>query len=246
VDRHTYRDQSGLVPGVGDADDSGESVNYLRRLKGTATDAGHGNTMDNKGSRTPAAAIAAAVTPVPAPVPAPVSSQAPAASPSFVSPSVIERRKTPRLRCSGSLELRAEGADVRMWGTLTDVGLHGCYVEMNTTFPIGTKVDLVLKAMSIRVETPGLIRATYPFLGMGMSFSDTEPEQKLHLQQLLSALRSRSHFLTPDLAQHDEKKDPLTSADPKALVDEIALFFQKNTALPREEFYQIAKRIRRP
>jgi hypothetical protein len=81
---------------------------------------------------------------------------------------------------------------------------------------------------------------------MGMSFSDTKPEQQQHLQQLLSALRSRSHFLTPDLAQHDEKKDPLASADPKALVDEIALFFQKNTALPREEFYQLAKRIRRP
>ena len=244
MDRQTYPDQSDLLPGVRDADDSNESVNYLRRLKGTATEAGPGKakTMDNKGSRTPAAAIAAAVAPVPVPVPA----QAPAASPSFVSPSFIERRKTPRLRCSGSLELRAEGTDVRLWGTLTDVGLHGCYVEMNTTFPIGTKVDLVLKSMSIRVETPGIIRATYPFLGMGMSFANTKPEQQQHLQQLLSALRSRSHFLTPDLAQHDEKKDPLASADPKALVDEITLFFRKNTALPREEFYQIAKRIRRP
>jgi hypothetical protein len=237
VDPHTYPDQSGLLPSVGDADDSGESVNYLRRLKGAATEAGpaKAKTMDNNGSRTPAGAIAAAVAPVPAPVPAPVSS-----------PSFIERRKTPRLRCSGSLELRAEGTDVRIWGTLTDIGLHGCYVEMNTTFPIGTKVDLVLKSMSIRVETPGIIRATYPFLGMGMSFSDTEPEQKLHLQQLISALRSRSHFLTSDPAQHDEKKDPLAAADPKALVDEIALFFRKNTALSREEFYQIAKRIRRP
>ena len=241
MDPHTYPDQSGLVPGVGDADDSNESVNYLRRLKRTATEAGHGNTMDNNGSRTPAAAIAATIATVSAPVPAPVSSQAPSASRTF-----IERRKTPRLRCSGSLELRAEGTDVRIWGTLTDVGLHGCYVEMNTTFPIGTKVDLVLKSMSIRVETAGIIRATYPFLGMGMSFANTKPEQQQHLQQLLSALRSRSHFLTPDLAQHDEKKDPLSSADPKALVEEIRLFFRKNTALPREEFYQIAKRIRRP
>ena len=235
MDRHTYPDQSGLLPGVGDPDDSGESVNYLRRLKGTAAQAGpaKAKTMDYNGSRTPAAAIAAAVAPALAPVP-------------VSSPSFIERRKTPRLRCSGSLELRAEGTDVRIWGTLTDVGLHGCYVEMNTTFPIGTKVDLVLKSMSIRVETPGIIRATYPFLGMGMSFSDTEPEQKLQLQQLLSALRSRSHFLTSDPAQHDEKKDPLAAADPKALVDEIALFFRKNTALSREEFYQLAKRIRRP
>lgn len=243
MDPHTYPDQSGLLPGVGEADDSGESVNYLRRLKGTAIEAGpaKAKTMDNNGSRTPAAAIAAPVAPVPAPLPAPVSAQAPGASRTF-----IERRKTPRLRCSGSLELRAEGTDVRIWGTLTDVGLHGCYVEMNTTFPIGTKVDLVLKSMSIRVETPGIIRATYPFLGMGMSFANTEPQQKLHLQQLLSALRSRSHFLASDPVEHDEKKDPLAAADPKALVDEIALFFRRNTALSREEFYQLAKRTRRP
>ena len=241
MDPHNYPDQSDLPHSVGDADASDESVNYLRRLKGTTTEGGHGNTMDHNGSRTPAAAIAATIATVSAPVPAPVSSQAPSASRTF-----IERRKTPRLRCSGSLELRAEGTDVRIWGTLTDVGLHGCYVEMNTTFPIGTKVDLVLKSMSIRVETPGIIRATYPFLGMGMSFANTKPEQQQHLQQLLSALRSRSHFVTPDLAQHDEKKDPLASADPKALVEEITLFFRKNTELPREEFYQIAKRIRRP
>jgi hypothetical protein len=243
VDPHNYPDQSDLPHSVGDADASDESVNYLRRLKRTATEAGpaKAKTMDNNGSRTPAAAIAATIATVSAPVPAPVSSQAPAASRTF-----IERRKTPRLRCSGSLELRAEGTDVRIWGTLTDVGLHGCYVEMNTTFPIGTKVDLVLKSMSIRVETPGIIRATYPFLGMGMSFANTKPEQQQHLQQLLSALRSRSRFLTSDLAQHDERKDPLASADPKALVEEITLFFRRNTALPREEFYQIAKRIRRP
>ncbi|HEY6302122.1 MAG TPA: hypothetical protein VIX14_03565, partial [Terriglobales bacterium] len=36
-------------------------------------------------------------------------------------------------------------------GTLTDVSLHGCYLEMNTTFPVGTKVKLVLKSFGVRV-----------------------------------------------------------------------------------------------
>jgi hypothetical protein len=47
----------------------------------------------------------------------------------------------------------------RMWGTVPDVSLHGCYVEMNTTFPVGTKVDLVLKSFGIRIESPGTVRA---------------------------------------------------------------------------------------
>ena len=62
-----------------------------------------------------------------------------------------------------------------MWGTLTDISLHGCYVEMNATFPVDTKVDLVLKSFGIRIHTPGRVRATYPSLGMGICFAEIEP-----------------------------------------------------------------------
>ena len=57
-----------------------------------------------------------------------------------------------------------------MWGTLTDISLHGCYVEMNATSPIDTKVDLVLKSFGIRIEVSGTVRTSYPFLGMGIGF----------------------------------------------------------------------------
>jgi hypothetical protein len=73
--------------------------------------------------------------------------------------------------------------DARMWGTVTDVSLHGCYVEMNTTFPAGTEVDLVLKSFGIRIETPGTVRASYPFLGMGICFAEMEPVQQMQLKQ---------------------------------------------------------------
>jgi len=40
-------------------------------------------------------------------------------------------------------------------------------------------------------------------------------------------------------------KDTLRSADPRAFLDEITEFFQKNQILSRSEFHQIAKRARR-
>jgi hypothetical protein len=58
-----------------------------------------------------------------------------------------------------SAVFRVEGNDARVWGTVTDFSLHGCYVEMNTMFPAGTKVALVLKSFGIRIETPGTVRA---------------------------------------------------------------------------------------
>jgi hypothetical protein len=161
-------------------------------------------------------------------------------------PGFKDRRQSPRLRCSGSVEFRTEGSDVRMWGTLTDISLHGCYVEMNATFPIDTKVALVLKSFGIQIRTAGRVRATYPSLGMGICFADIEPLEQLQLKQLLAALSGRGTIYTAKSAEESGMKETLASADPRAILGEITGFFQNNQLLSRAEFYQIAKRARRP
>jgi hypothetical protein len=196
-----------------------EGVDYLRRLKGALVEGAPADAVARSGGEAPAAAKNAVWK---------------------------ERRQSPRLRCSGSAEFRTEASDVRIWGTVTDVSLHGCYVEMNTTFPIGTKVDLVLKSFGIRIETPGTVRASYPFLGMGICFAEIEPVQQLHLKDLLTALAGRSSVSNGISAEEKSVKDALRSADPRAFLDEITEFFQKNQLLSRNEFHQIAKRARRP
>lgn len=142
------------------------------------------------------------------------------------------------------MEFRTEGNDVRMWGTLTDVSLHGCYVEMNTTFPASTKVDLVLKSFGMQIQAPGTVRVTYPFLGMGICFAEIKAEQLLQLRQLLGALVGHSAVSNSGSAEEKSMNATLRSADPKSLLDEIKVFFQKKQMLSREEFNQIAKRVR--
>jgi hypothetical protein len=173
-----------------------------------------------------------------------------------------ERRKSPRLRCSGSAELRAEGSGKRLWGTLTNISLHGCYVETNTTFPTGTKVHVVLKSFGIRIEAPGKVRApgtvrdTHPFMGMGIGFAELEPDQEAKLKQLIDALSGRIAVSNSTVMEEYGKRDALASADQqtfakdtlafvdqRAFLEEITKFFQKNQLLNREEFYQIAKRV---
>jgi hypothetical protein len=157
-----------------------------------------------------------------------------------------ERRQSPRLRCSGSAEFHLAGSDVRMWGTLTDISLHGCYVEMNTTFPVGTRVDLVLKSFGIRVHSLGTVRANYPFLGMGISFNDIQIEEHQRLKQLLAALAGQKDFAPSIAADESVQREAVASADLPALFSAITEFYQKQQLLSREEFYQIAKRVRRP
>jgi len=205
-------------PGLSpDSSDGEEGVNYLRRLKGKPAEDAPADAAVKSGG-------------------------GPATTPTVA---WKERRQSPRLRCSGSAEFRAEGSDVRMWGTLTDVSLHGCYMEMNTTFPVGTKVDLVLKSFGIRIQARGTVRTSYPFLGMGICFAEIEAEQQPQLKQLLDALSGPSAVSNGVSADGSDMKDVLASADPKAFLDEIAKFFQKRHVLHRAEFHQIAKRVRR-
>src|SRR2546423_12062368 len=78
------------------------------------------------------------------------------------------KRRAPRYKCEGSVELREEGCDVRTWATFTDIGLHGCYVDGQATYPAGTILNMKLEASGIRVETRGNVRVNYPYLGMGI------------------------------------------------------------------------------
>jgi len=133
-----------------------------------------------------------------------------------------------------------------MWGTLTDVSLHGCYMEMNTTFPVGTKVDLVLKSFGIRIQARGTVRTSYPFLGMGICFAEIEPGQKLQLTQLLDALAVHNAVSNGGSARESGMKGCMGTVDPRAFLNEITEFFRKNQLLSREEFHEIAKRVRRP
>lgn len=156
-----------------------------------------------------------------------------------------ERRKSPRFRCAGSVEFKPEDSDVRMWGTLTDVSLHGCYVEMSTTFPIGTKVELQLEALGIRVHAHGTVRVSYPFLGMGICLSNLEPGQQAQLEQLLAAVVGQNAMPDPALTRENLVQEAVGTAEPVALVEELRRYFVNHPILSREEFFQITRRCQR-
>lgn len=156
-----------------------------------------------------------------------------------------ERRRSPRFRCSGSVEFKAEGSEVRMWGTLTDVSLHGCYVEMNTTFPVGTKVNLNLEALGIRVHARGSVRVSYPFLGMGICLTDLEPGQQAQLEKLLAAVVGQNSLPDPALTRENAVHEAVGTAEPVALVEELRRYFFNHPVLSREDFFQLTRRCQR-
>ncbi len=116
---------------------------------------------------------------------------------------------------------------------------------MNTTFSVGTKVNVVLKSFGIRIQAPGTVRAMFPFLGMGIGFAELEPDQLANLKQLLDTLSGRIAVSDGAVVEEYGIRDILASTDQRAFLEEITKFFQKNQLLNRAEFHQIVKRFRR-
>jgi hypothetical protein len=73
-----------------------------------------------------------------------------------------EKRRSPRYKCEGSAEMREEGCDVRTWATFTDVSLHGCYVEAQATYPVGTVLHMKLETNGLRLEATGMCGSAIP------------------------------------------------------------------------------------
>lgn len=201
-----------------DPKNNDNSVNYLRRLKA--------ETEAETQSDTP--------------------TSAPLAVAAGHGASGRERRRSPRFRCTGSVALTPEGTEVRMWGTLTDISLRGCYVEMSSTLPVDTKVILVMDAMGIRIRAKGIVRISYPGLGMGVLMTELAPEQRELLDQLLGNLAQAAPSPITQVVPERSAADVIAAVDPIPFLQELRRFFDSKTTLSRDEFFRIADRCQRP
>jgi hypothetical protein len=117
---------------------------------------------------------------------------------------------------------------------------------MKTTFPVDTRVDIVLKSFGILIQARGTVRTSYPLLGMGVCFVEIEAGQEAQLKQLLDVLAGNSAVSHAGSDREDGTKNYMVTVDLRAFLDEMTEFFRKNQTLGREEFRKIAKRVHRP
>ena len=161
-----------------------------------------------------------------------------------------EKRRSPRYKCEGSVELREEGCDVRTWATFTDISLHGCYVEAQATYPAGTALHLKLETNGFKVETTGTVRVNYPYLGMGIAFVDMSEENRVHLRELLCSISRPSVIMGPGIASTLPANQPLQGipqiAQPQAAIQALIEFFENRQMLMREDFLRILRSSQSP
>lgn len=98
-----------------------------------------------------------------------------------------ERRRYFRIQIAVQIEIRPEGTNVPMRLETSDLSLGGCYVEMNLTLDVGTKLDIVLWLDQQKVCTRAVVVTSHPQFGNGISFLSVSPENEARLRAFLDA-----------------------------------------------------------
>ena len=155
-----------------------------------------------------------------------------------------EKRRSRRYHCEGSVEIQEDGCDVHTWATFTDISLHGCYVEAQATYPVGTVLHLKLEADGVRVVCKAAcVRVSYPYLGMGISFVDMSEENRSGLKEMLGTVSRPSVIMGPGfIATLPETASPEAShavPDPAAAIRALFVFFENRHMLMRDDFLVI-------
>lgn len=99
----------------------------------------------------------------------------------------IEMRQAPRFRCQNSIEVHVEGG-ASFWGTVADLSLGGCYVEMPLPLQPGTKIKVGIWFGETKAWAEAQVAHRTPGLGVGLKFIQISEQDKDVIRRFLEGL----------------------------------------------------------
>lgn len=106
----------------------------------------------------------------------------------------MEKRRTPRYPFIASAELIEQKTDVRIATRVSELSLHGCYLDMMNPFPQGTLVLVKIFSGDDFFQAKSKIIYVQPNLGAGVAFLEIDPQALTILQRWLEQAKKE---LTP-------------------------------------------------
>jgi CheY-like chemotaxis protein len=95
------------------------------------------------------------------------------------------RRGQTRYACRLGAEVYQRGSSVRNYCYLSDLAPGGCYLEMPLAFPAGTLVEITVRTQDMKLRLSGVVKASHPGYGMGVSFMLNTRDERHGVQQLI-------------------------------------------------------------
>jgi len=105
-----------------------------------------------------------------------------------------ERRRMPRVPFVASAELLEVDTGTRMNAQVSELSLHGCYVDTLNPLPKGTSVYVKIFTEEYFFESPAIVVYSHANLGMGLAFHDVKPHFVGVLQNWVMASAGKKSF----------------------------------------------------
>ena len=102
-------------------------------------------------------------------------------------------RRVPRYAFIATAELIEQKTDVRIATRVSELSLHGCYLDMMNPFPPETLVLVKISAGDTVFQAKAKIIYVQPNLGAGVSFLEIAPESEAILQGWLAQAKQDQH-----------------------------------------------------
>jgi c-di-GMP-binding flagellar brake protein YcgR len=117
---------------------------------------------------------------------------------------------------------------------LTDLSLGGCYLELPSPFPPCSRVALSMRAGEMEVRVQGVVRVMHPDKGMGVEFTQSTPQHRKSVEELLRLL-TENRNLQPELVVEPEGLDSIEN-EPKTRASDtddplLQLFYGENLSV---------------
>lgn len=98
-----------------------------------------------------------------------------------------ERRRTPRIVFFAAAELLEVKSEVRVASRVSELSLHGCYLDMMNPFPADTVILLKIWTDETNVfQTKSSVIYSQPNMGAGVRFIDPDEKSLAVLQRWLN------------------------------------------------------------
>jgi hypothetical protein len=96
-----------------------------------------------------------------------------------------DRRRTPRYSFVASAEVAADTSNMRVAASVSELSLHGCYLDMTNPFPLSTPVIIKISAANQVFESKGRVIYLHPGIGAGVTFLEVAPLYRAILKSWL-------------------------------------------------------------
>jgi hypothetical protein len=106
-----------------------------------------------------------------------------------------ERRLTPRYSFIASAELVEEQSGASIAARVSELSLHGCYLDMVNPLPMRTVVLIKISSATDSFQAKGRIAYVHPGIGAGVLFLDVSPQSQAVLERWLAQAENQQQTL---------------------------------------------------